>query len=358
MQARLFSYLDTQITRLGGPNFAEIPINRPHSPVHNHQQDGSRRGVIPTGRALYHPNSIEGDMPALSGPHPAGFEHRPERLEGRKTRERSASFLDHFSQARLFLRSQTAPEREHLRDALRFELAKVERLAIRERTVELLREVDEDLASEVAAVIGVSIGRRKKLATTALPRGVKAARRVEASAALSLLNSSKDSIRTRKIAALVADGSRGDDLDQVVTALRGAGAAVEVIGEALGRVRSVEGRPIDVDKTLATSASVFYDAVFVPGGAAAVGALCANPAAVRFVREAFSHAKAIGATHEGVELLAAAGVPVDSSGGGRASDRHGVVTASGARLRDFAARWIDAIKQHRHFDRPEVGTPR
>jgi catalase len=358
LQARLFSYLDTQITRLGGPNFAEIPINRPHSPVHNHQQDGSRRGVIPTGRALYHPNSIEDNLPALSPPHPAGFEHRPESLEGRKTRERSASFLDHFSQARLFLRSQTAPEREHLRDALRFELAKVERLAIRERVIELLRDVDEDLAREVASEIGVSIGRGKKPDTTALPRGVKASRKLESSRALSLLSSARESIRTRKIAALVAAGVRGDDVDQVAAALKGAGAVVEVIGEALGQVQSVEGRPIGVDKTLATSASVFYDAVFVPGGAAAAASLCANPAAVRFVREAFAHAKAIGATHEGVELLAAAGVAVDSSGEGRASEDHGIVTAAGARLRGFAARWIDAIKQHRHFDRPGVAAPR
>ncbi|MCY3001204.1 MAG: catalase, partial [Planctomycetota bacterium] len=358
LQARLFSYLDTQLTRLGGPNFAEIPINRPHVPVHNHQQDGSSRARIPTGRALYHPNSIEGNMPALAPPHPEGFEHRPEVLDGHKTRARSPSFLDHFSQARLFLRSQSAPEREHLRDALRFELAKVERLAIRERVVTLLREVDEELARDVAGSIGVSFDPRNVADAQAQLRGLKPVRKLDASAALSLLNSARDSIRTRKIGVLVSEGVRGDDIDAVAGSLRSAGAVVEVIADSLGRVRSVERRPIDVNRTLATSASVFYDAVYVPGGAASVASLIANANAVRFVREACSHAKAIGATHEGLELLVAAGVVVEPGSEGRASCSHGVVTASGAPLREFTSLLIDAIQSHRHFDRPLVGMPR
>ncbi|MBL8803175.1 MAG: catalase [Planctomycetes bacterium] len=358
LQARLFSYLDTQLTRLGGPNFAEIPINRPHAPVHNHQQDGSSRARIPTGRALYHPNSIDRNMPALSAPHPEGFEHRPEALDGRKTRERSPSFLDHFSQARLFLRSQSAPERAHLRDALRFELAKVERLAIRERVVTLLRQVDEDLALEVARSIGVSFDTSKAADAPAPARGVKPARKLEASAALSLSNSARDSIRTRKVGVLLADGVRGDDLDAVAGSLRAAGAVVELIGESLGRVRTVERRSIEIDRTLATSASVFYDAVYVPGGAASIASLVANASAVRFVREACSHAKTIGATHEGLELLAAAGVVVEPSDDGRASGSHGIVTATAAPLRGFGSLFIEAIQNHRHYDRPVAPKPR
>jgi catalase len=156
MQARLFSYLDTQLTRLGGPNFAELPINRPIAPVNNHQQDGFARTGIPTARALYHPNSIEANRPLPASPG-AGFRHFAERLQGTKTRERSETFLDHFSQARMFLFSQSPAERTHLVDACRFELSKVERLAIRERVLSLFARIDEDFAAEIATAIGVAV---------------------------------------------------------------------------------------------------------------------------------------------------------------------------------------------------------
>jgi catalase len=350
LQARLFSYLDTQITRLGGPNFAEFPINRPLAAVHNHQQDGLGRRTIPTARALYHPNSIEGNMPALSPTHPAGFVHWPEKLDGQKVRVRSDSFGDHFSQARMFLRSQSAAERRHLRDACRFELAKVERLAIRERVVALFREIDEDFATEVATAIGVGVPRGQ---TSTRPSKSESSP-VESSEALSLANSVKDSIRTRRIAVLVAEGVRADDIDLVTTALVKAGACVEVVSAALGQVRAEGGRAIDVDKTMATGPSVIYDAVYVPGGAASVSALCASASAVRFVREAFAHCKAIGATSEGVELLTAGGVPLPASGRDGVAAEHGVIVAADGSLDAFAASWIAAIRQHRHFEREDL----
>src|SRR5688572_1573382 len=132
MQARMFSYLDTQLTRLGGPNFNEIAINRPLAPVHNHQQDGMKRQSIPTSQALYHPNTIAGGAPA---PTPRGFAHFREPVAGPKTRERAKSFGDHFSQAAMFLRSQSPAERLHLVRACRFEIGKVERLGIRQRMI-------------------------------------------------------------------------------------------------------------------------------------------------------------------------------------------------------------------------------
>ena len=347
MQARLFSYLDTQLTRLGGPNFAEFPVNRPLAAAHNHQQDGLGRRTIPTARALYHPNSIEGNMPALAPPHPAGFVHHAEALQGQKIRARSPSFSDHFSQARLFLNSQSAAEREHLRDACRFELAKVERLAIRARVVALFREIDEGFAREVASAIGVAVPEvRPKAEKTR-----KGLASLASSEALSLVHSPRESIRTRRIGVLVAAGVRADDLEQVSKALVGAGARVEVISTALGQVRSLEGRPVEIDKTLATSPSVFYDAVYVPGGPKSIETLCASALAVRFVREAFGHSKAIGATQEGVELLTAGGVPLPSSHADGFAAHHGVVIAVGKSIETFASSWIEAIQQHRHFER-------
>jgi catalase len=363
LQARLFSYLDTQLLRLGGPNFAELPINRPLAPVHNHHQDGFSRRTIPTARALYHPNSIAQNQPALADPQ-RGFVHFAERVTGRKTRERSASFLDHFSQARMFLHSQSAPEREHLVDACRFELGKVQRLAIRERVIGLFRQIDEEFATEVADGIGVSMAR---LARPPAPGqkvlGRKAAPTKARSPALSLMNQPRESIRSRKVAVLTAEGVRADELEQVRAAVCGAGASVDVIAASLGQLRSVEGRPVDVDKTFATAASVLYDATYVPGGTGVEQLSAAGPA-VHWVREAFLHAKPIGASNEGVDLVARAqlpGIDADTSRGKRRGTRsgttQGVVLARSDQLEDFASQFVDAIRQHRHFDRDLRTTP-
>src|SRR6185295_14235135 len=155
LQARLFSYVDTQLSRLGGPNFAEIPINRPLARVANHQQDGFHRDTINTGNANYHPNSIGSGCPFLAGD--AGFVHRQEKLHGANTRIRSESFRDHFSQATMFVASQSPAERLHLTEALRFELGKVNRKAIRSRMLGILREIDPKLAAAVSAGIGVPV---------------------------------------------------------------------------------------------------------------------------------------------------------------------------------------------------------
>jgi catalase len=358
MQARLFSYLDTQITRLGGPNFAEIPINRPVVPVRNHQQDGSSRQAIPTSRALYHPNSIAGNMPELAAGHPASFVHRAEAARGRTTRARSATFGDHFSQARLFLRSQSVPEREHLRDAFRFELAKVERLPIRRRVVALLRQVDEGLARDVATSIGVTLESVPATANRDAALKTRNGKTVDVSPALSLAHSHRDTIRTRKVAVLVAAGVRAGEVSRVSSALRKAGAKVDVIGDALGTVRSAEGDAVAIDKTLETARSVFYDAVFVPGGSASAQSLCQSKLAVRFVGEAYEHAKAIGATNEGIALLVTAGVMTSPKGERKGvSEDAGVVHAIDSQAEGFARALIQAIQQHRHFQGRSRGAP-
>lgn len=351
LQARLFSYLDTQITRLGGPNFAEIPINCPYAPVHNNQQDGSGRRAIPTSRALYHPNSIDGNQPSLAPPHPGSFVHRPETLEGEKNRERSASFQDHFSQARLFLNSQSPAERTHLINACRFELAKVERLAIRERVISIFQQIDDELARAVASEIGVTVRVLQKSKSPVPQLKLKTGSEITTAPSLSLANSPKNSIRTRKIAALVDNGVRADDLDLVTAALVGAGASLEVISIALGQVESAEGRRVEVHKTVATSASVFYDAVYVPGGVESIKSLCSNPAMVGFVREAFTHAKPIGSTNEGVQLLVVSGVLPAATKSNTIHNDQGIVCGNSSNMSAFVDQWVNAIKQHRFFER-------
>ena len=150
LQGRLFSYTDTQLSRLGGPNFHEIPINRAIAPVHNNQRDGIHRTTINKGKSSYSPNTIGGGCPFLSGQMEGGFTSYPERIEANKVRERSPSFFDHFSQATLFFNSQSEPEKMHIIDALRFELGKVQTTEIRKRMLMVLNQVDKGLAAQVA----------------------------------------------------------------------------------------------------------------------------------------------------------------------------------------------------------------
>src|SRR5688572_1656863 len=218
MQARLFSYMDTQLTRLGGPNFARLPINRPVAPVHNHQQDGFAQHDVPTSKAMYHPNSVGGGCPFLAGGG-RGYVHHPEQIAGGKTRARPDSFKDHFSQATMFLASQSDAEREHLIAAFQFELGKVERVAIRERVVRMFANVDPEFAAAIAYGLG--------LAATLAPDGTRprpAGRRVKPSPALSLRNQPRDSIVSRKVAILAADGVAGAEVQVMQVALARAGA--------------------------------------------------------------------------------------------------------------------------------------
>lgn len=215
----------------------------------------------------------------------------------------------------------------------------------------LLRQVDADFAREVALAIGVTVEPPDAEAPRTRAPDLARGRSIASAPSLSLSNSPRGSIRTRKIAALVTAGVRRDELDVVTAALCAAGAHVEVIGEALGQVRSAEGQPVAIDHPFANTASVFYDAVYVPGGAASVERLSARAPALRFVREAFAHAKAIGATSEGVLLLRAAGLAIAESEGSRLTDERGVVVAGMGQAEAFVIQWIEAIKEHRHFDR-------
>jgi catalase len=336
MQARLFSYLDTQLSRLGGPNFAEIPINRPIIPVHNHQQDGFKRHTIPVGRVNYHPNTLGGGCPMLASAagQGSGFSHFPERLQGEKVRKRSESFNDHFTQARMFFRSLSGPEQQHLIDACRFELGKVEIKEIRQRVVDLFAKIDGELAASVAEGVGAE----------APKSAVSPKEPVTTSPALSIENTKKDSIKTRRIAVLVADGVEGAEVIRMQKALEAAGAKVKVIASRLGKVKGADGLSVEVDKSAITTASVEYDAVFISGGTASVETLKKDGDALHFIQEAYRHFKPVCAFKEGIELLKACGIDPTAPG---------VVTSTGADGDKAAALFIAAIARHRHWARAD-----
>ncbi len=366
MQARLFSYLDTQLTRLGGPNFNEIPINRPRAPVHNHQQDGFSRQRIPTGKANYHPNSVGGGQPQLASAS-AGYVPHAEPVEGRKTRERSPTFADHFSQATMFYNSLSKPERDHVVGALSFELGKVKRKEIRERVVRVnLMAVDPELAQRVAPAIGVDLAGVDKDKEAAAKRGgapqgsstVGASyqgKSVTSSPALSQENLKGDSIRSRRVAVLVAAGFAAPELATVRKGLEAEGVVVEFVSSHLGNIEGADGNTVEAKFTFLTASSTLFDALLVPGGAASVRTLVAVHGAPGFVREAFDHYKSIAAFGEGVELLAAGGIERSLLGGDAGSGAMssvGIVTSGTQGAGRLADAFVEALKQHRHWDRP------
>lgn len=288
LQGRLFSYTDTQISRLGGPNFHELPINRPVAPFHNGQRDAQHRTVIDKGRASYEPNSIDGGWPKETPPaaKDGGFESYPERIDANKIRQRSESFSDHFSQARLFFNSMSPHEKEHIIAAYSFELGKVEREFIRAREVnEILANIDLELAKRVAANLGLP----------APSKGTVEVRKTsfDHSPALSQANLLPENIKTRKVAILAANGVDGAAIDAMKKALAAEGAHAKLLGPTSAPVKTADGKALPVDASMEGMPSVIFDAVFVPGGAASIKALSADGVALHYLLEAYKHLKAI-----------------------------------------------------------------
>ncbi|MFC3828793.1 MULTISPECIES: catalase [Niastella] len=361
MQGRLFSYTDTQLIRLGGPNFHEIPINRPVVPIHNNQRDGFMRQQINTNRTSYNPNSIGSGCPFQVGKMQGGFTSYAERIDAHKIRARSKSFFDHFSQATLFYNSQSEPEKEHMVNALSFELGKVEIKEIRERMLGILSLVDKGLAGQVARNLGLSVPEVEKPINKGVPADangeyepvldVKSS--VDKSVALSMAGTVKDSIKTRKIAFLVADGVNDDSVITMQDQLLDQGAVVEIISARLGTVSGENNTIIPVNKSLLTAASVFYDAVYIPGGSLSVGKLEKDPDAIHFLNEAYRHCKAIAADNDALPVLQATyfskKLPKETSKG-KASDEGIIVqTEIGMLVKEFTA----AVAKHRFWEREE-----
>ena len=354
LQGRLFSYLDTQLIRLGGPNFAEIPVNRPVAKVHNNQRDGYMRQTINRGRVSYSPNSLDDNTPKTASEQEGGYVHHAERVDGRKVRQRSESFNDHFSQARLFWNSQTDWEKQHMVEGFHFELGKVEVMAVRERMVGLLAQVDYDLAKRVAEGIGVTIPAYEAVPITGPKDNGK--RSVERSAALSLTHLQSDSIKGRKVAVLVADGVDAQAVMDLKETLMKEGAMVETIAKFQGAKRGANGgATVQVDKNYTTTGSILYDAVFVPGGREAIDTLKKQGEALHFISEAFKHCKPIAAIGEGVELLQAANLMnirlADNRSGGRQSDKGVISAGNGTGVNAVAREFIQAIAHHRFWER-------
>jgi catalase len=327
LQARNFSYLDTQLTRLGGPNFDQLPINRPHSPVNTNQRDGFSQQAVPEGVAPYSPNSLGGGCPFPAGA--AGYVHVPRTVAGERVRARAQSFSDHYSQATLFWDSMSGPEQDHIVSAFSFELGKCLSDEIKERMVANLAHVNARLASGVAASLGKTA-----------PKG-KPARNVTPSPALSLLPDEPGSIEGRLIGIFAGDGVDASGLVAVSRALERAGASVVVIAAHGGSIQGDDGSSLEVTKSALTTQSVEYDAVVVAGGSCAQE-LARDPYLAVNLGEAFRHYKTIGAWGEGVDALEACSIPSDASG----------VVSAPKGGRSFSNELIEAVGWHRHWDRP------
>lgn len=310
LQGRLFSYLDTQKSRLGTANFHQIPVNRPRCPFQNFQRDGMMQMAVPTGRANYEPNSLA-DHGEDGGPREcprSGFvtvsPASGEEEQGAKLRARGELFADHYSQARLFWRSQDAHEQAHIASAFVFELSKVGLAQVPARTVANLRNVDEELARRVADGLGI-----------ALPRKAPAARApvdMPPSAALSIHRNMKATLAGRKVGILIADGTDAAALDAMLTAVEKAQATAVIVAPKIGGAKLSDGSVRKAHGQLAGTPSVIFDAVAVIVSPAAGAALAKEAAAVQFVQDAFGHLKAIGASDGAQPLLDRAGVEPDA----------------------------------------------
>ncbi len=360
LQGRLFSYTDTQLIRLGGPNFHEIPINRPVAPVHNNQRDGHMRQTLNEGRTSYQPNSLGGGCPMQAKADLGGFVSYAEKMGGTKVRHRSQSFFDHFSQAALFWHSQSEPEQTHIVKAFRFELGKLEVPAIRERMIGMLTRVDLTLAKRVAQGLGLSVpAKPPALLNESIPADGNAAqyqpepnKRVpDHSPALTMANTVKDGIKTRKVAILAGDGVNDADLVGMQKALREAGAEAKVVAPRLGMLKSAKGAQVHIDFSFLTSSSVLFDAVYVPGGDRSAQALEKEGDAVEFVKEAFKHCKTIAATGAGGRFLRTVCLRPDESEDG------GLIIGHEDDARGVVFRFIDAMALHRHWERELKSQP-
>jgi catalase len=356
LQGRLFSYTDAQLSRLGGANFHEIPINRGVCPMHNFQRDGSHRMAIPKGRVAYEPNTLGNGTEYRVDGAAQGFQSYPERIEPPKIRARSPSFDDHFSQATLFWNSQSAFEKDHIVAAFRFELSKVDVPDIRQRMVDNLAQVDIKLATRVSVNLGIGPPDAKAAAGRLGFRDCRITNKVESDGALSMLGVPGSNIKTRKVAVLVADGVEPATFKQIVQDLTNQGAICKLVGSHLGMVSTAGGKQLPVDHTFANMPSIMFDAVLIPGGAPCAVTLCALGDAVHFVLEAYKHCKTICALNEGVQLLNSLGLAAGKNAKLVALPTAGVLVADARKVPDgqISQDFIAAIAQHRHWNRANI----
>ncbi|WP_243840702.1 catalase [Paenisporosarcina antarctica] len=312
LQGRLFSYTDTQLIRLGGPNFHEIPINQPVCPFHNNQRDGYNRMTINKGPVSYHNNFLASNTPATSSPEEGGFEHYQEKVEGRIVRNRSDSFKDHFSQATLFWNSMSNVEKEHIAEAFCFEIGKVKNKSVKQQSVDMFANVNLELAKVIADSVGANPPTSSGSAIT------------KASPALSQENMVKKP-STRKVAVIANRNGDVNQLGKVVQEFKDSGLKVEIVSDKLGNIGT-----LPIAQTFITTDPVLYDAIYV---ASMSDDKKFKKECNRYVMEAFNHYKAIGATLNAVSIL-------EAKKGNPGVVNSGEVPA-----------FVDAVTAHRHWNR-------
>ena len=342
LQGRLFSYTDTQLLRLGGPNFHELEINRPRCPMRNFQRDGIKRQIVPTGRVAYEPNSLD---PAGPRENPVvGYttfaEQNAEDEQGDKLRIRPESFADHYSQARLFFRSMSEPEQRHIISAFAFELGKVETIAIRTRMLGHLRIIDKTLGAGVEAALGME-GQADVIKPARAPIDM------ELSPTLSLIKKAEPTLMGRKVAALVTDGVDEGLLGSLRAAVEKAGATLAVVAPKIGGVKTAKGKKLPADQALSGAPSVLFDAVVLLPSQEGAAMLAKEAAAVDWLRDAFGHLKVIGHVGAAKPIFDKAAVAPKADDGVIDLQRAGGVTA-----------FIAAAKRHRVWKRePNLRSP-
>jgi catalase len=344
LAGRIHSYVDTQLSRLGGPNFQQIPINKPVVPVHNNQRDGFHQHTIHRGRVSYEPNSLAGGCPFQAGAM-QGFVSVPARLraeeEQAKVRAKPDKFADHYTQARLFYDSQTAAEQAHIAAAFRFELSKVTVPAIRRRMVASLRNASEDLARRVGEGLGMSTLPDPLPLALAAPEAPE----VTSSPSLSLMARPGDgSVKARKVALMVAPGAAGGPIAALKQALLAQGAVPRLVGPQIGTLVADDGQALEADASFENEPGFLFDAVVVPDGQSAANTLAGDGNALAFVRDTFRHCKPLLVLGTGVHVLDAAGVPQESL------DPAFIIAADltrGSAIDDF----ITALAAPRRFER-------
>ncbi|MES2696947.1 MAG: catalase [Verrucomicrobiota bacterium] len=341
LQGRLHSYLDTQLSRLGGPNFHQIPVNAPRCPMRNFQRDGLRQMMVPKGRVAYEPSSLDGGFPRENSA--LGFKtfpatDAPETLNAEKTRRRKETFADHYSQARMFFQSLTEPEQRHVVSAFAFELAKVESKPVRCRMLGHLHIIEKSLATQVEQALGME-GQAQFITPAVEPK------KLAPSPALSLFAKAEPTLEGRKVGVLVTAGFDSALLHELQAAVEAERAVLVRIAPKIGGVINKAGNLLEADLALSAAPSIFFDAVVVLASAEGAKTLSTEAAAVDWMRDAFGHLKAIGHTASAAPLLTAAGIKPDEAV---------IVTDDKKAIRQFVAQ----AKKGRLWDRePKLRSP-
>jgi catalase len=349
LAGRIHSYVDTQITRLGGPNFHEIPINAPVAQAHNNQRDGMHRQAIPRGRVAYEPNSLGGGCPLQAGI--TGFMSFAQPTEEHKVRGKPEKFAEHYNQATLFWESQSNIEKQHIIRAFRFELTKVQTVAVRKRVVAQLMNVAKELAQAVADGLGM------EELPEPLPKGLKRTPKpeVRTSKALSLFARPGDvGIKARRIALLVADGVDGNAALSLHRALADHGGVPRFVSVKMGRVQADVGDPIEIEVSMEAAPAVVWDAMVVADGESSIQALSESGHAMEFLKDQYRHCKPILLLGAARMLIERAGIDPNLPSG---KPDPGLLLFEGGNTESALTAFVEALAKHRHFER-ETDPPR